>query len=332
MDGSSLIVAVMPIVTLIALFTGIALPFIAGSRPGRSHPASGWQASGAQRARAPAGYLYVPCARIRCRGYPAQARRRVQQVPIVKTTAQRIYYASDSWDRREAVISPGCISREQFETDTRCGDDSEHCPHRDDRCRHGYPAGVIPVPGDRPGPAGRLFFATRAAAEDHLHRGERGASRAGRTASTTHPAAAPRHGRRPPRPWRHGRAVHPGAPPVPDGAPGRARVTCPPRRPPADTTALHQEQLTVPAAERPPVTGRDHAAVGRWTTSTVPLATTRSSQEMTASIVFFIALGWAGDRGALSRASSSLAPISCSCLRPSPARTFGNQSSSSSSM
>ena len=40
-----------------------------------------------------------------------------------------------------------------------------------------------------------------------------------------------------------------------------------------------------------------------------PLAT-RLSQEMTASIVFFIALGWAGDRGALARASSSLAPIS----------------------
>jgi hypothetical protein len=34
---------------------------------------------------------------------------------------------------------------------------------------------VIPIPGDRyrPGPAGRLFFATRQAAEDHLHRGER---------------------------------------------------------------------------------------------------------------------------------------------------------------
>jgi hypothetical protein len=37
MDGSSLFVAVMPITTLIALFTGIALPFIAASRPGRSH-------------------------------------------------------------------------------------------------------------------------------------------------------------------------------------------------------------------------------------------------------------------------------------------------------
>jgi len=112
-----------------------------------------------------AGYLYVPCARIRRHGYPAQTRRWVQRVPIVKKTAQLIYYTSDSWDRREAVVSPGCISREQFETDTRCHD----------RCRCGYPAGVIPVPGDRhrPGPAARLFFATREAAEASLDRGER---------------------------------------------------------------------------------------------------------------------------------------------------------------
>jgi hypothetical protein len=185
MDTSSLSVAVMPVTTLIALFTGTALPFIAASRSRRSHarrPLAGAAApkrAGADDA-APAGYLYVPCARIRCHGSPAQTRRWVQQVPIVKKTAQRIYYASDSWDRREAVISPGCISREQFETDTRCGDDREHCPHRDDRCRHGYPAGVIPVPGDRPGPAGRLFFATRAAAEADLDRGER--ERAGQAA------------------------------------------------------------------------------------------------------------------------------------------------------
>ena len=39
MDGSSLIVADMPITTLIALFTGIALPFIAASRSGRSRGA-----------------------------------------------------------------------------------------------------------------------------------------------------------------------------------------------------------------------------------------------------------------------------------------------------
>jgi hypothetical protein len=119
-------------------------------------------------------------------------------VPIVKKTAKLIYYTSDSWDRHKAVVSPGCISREQFETDTLCHDDCpadtrgmrcaghgytwEHCPHGEDRCRHGYPAGVIPIPGHRhrPGPAGRLFFATREAAEDHLYRRER--ERAGQAA------------------------------------------------------------------------------------------------------------------------------------------------------
>jgi len=98
-----------------------------------------------------AEYLYVPC----FRRYPAGTRRWVQEVPIVRKTAKLIYYASDSWDRREAVVSPGCISREQFEADAR------------------YPAGVIPVPGHRHRPAGRLFFATREAAEADLRRGER---------------------------------------------------------------------------------------------------------------------------------------------------------------
>jgi hypothetical protein len=98
-----------------------------------------------------AGYLYVPCVRIRRHGYPAGARRWVQEVPIVKKTARLIYYTTDSWDRREAVVSPGCISREQFET-----------------------AGVIPIPGHRhrPGPVGRLFFASREAAEDALYHEE----------------------------------------------------------------------------------------------------------------------------------------------------------------
>ena len=44
------------------------------------------------------------------------------------------------------------------------------------------------------------------------------ASRTGCAGRTTDQGAAPRHGRRSPRPWRHGRAVHPSAPPVPDGA------------------------------------------------------------------------------------------------------------------
>jgi hypothetical protein len=209
MDRSSLIVILTPIVALIALFTGIALPFIAASRSGRRHAGGRLASADAlKRTRtagptarppqpgvndaAPAGYLYVPCVRIRYHGSPAVTRRWVQEVPIVKKTAKWIYYTSDSWDRREAVVSPGRINREEFETDTRCRDD---CPrdiagrvcarhghgHRD--CahflvpsRHGYPAGVIPIPGDRPrpGPAGRLFFATRQAAEDHLYRGERG--------------------------------------------------------------------------------------------------------------------------------------------------------------
>ena len=214
MDRSSSIVVVMAIMTLIALFTGIALPFIAGSRSGRSHAGGPLARADAlkrisaagRRARppepganvaAPVEYLYVPV-RIRYHGHPAETRRRVQEVPIVKKTAKLIYYTSDSWDRREAVVSPGCISREQFETDTRChgncpagsrgarrarhGHTWEHCPHGENPCRHGYPAGVIPIPGDRhrPGPAGRLFFATREAAEHDLYRGER--ERAGQAA------------------------------------------------------------------------------------------------------------------------------------------------------
>jgi hypothetical protein len=104
-------------------------------------------------------YLYIACAQIRYHGRSRETRRWVQEVPIVKKTAQWIYYTSDSWNRREAVVSPGRISREQLET-----------------------AGVIPIPADRrrPRPAGWLFFATRKAAEDHLYRGER--ERAGRAA------------------------------------------------------------------------------------------------------------------------------------------------------
>ena len=301
MDGSSLIVAVILIMTLIALFTGITLPFVAASRPGRSH-AGGPRAGADERRRigaagrtarppapgrddaAPAGYLYVPCARIPYPGYSAQTRRWVQEVPIVKETAKLIYYTSDSWDRRDAVVSPGCISREQFETDTRChdkcprdiaaglvcaphgrghrhcvhflapgrhcdapggcGEDCpadtrgvrcarhgytwEHCPHGEDRCRHGYPAGVIPLPGgrQRPGPAPAILRHPPGRRRPPVPRRPR-ASRTGRAASTTHQGAAPRHGRRSPRPWRHGRAVHPSAPPVPDGASGRPTVNMP---------------------------------------------------------------------------------------------------------
>ena len=164
MDRSSLIVVVMPITTMVALFTGIAVPFIAARRPGgrKARPPE----PGADDAT-PAGYLYVPCARHPRDAYPAQGRRWVQEVPIVRKTAKLIYYASDSWSRCEAVVSPGCISRELFEADTRG--------------RHGYPPGVIPIPGGhRTGSAGRLFYATRRAAESDLYRWER--ERAGRSA------------------------------------------------------------------------------------------------------------------------------------------------------
>ena len=247
MEGSSLIFIIVPIAIPFALFTGIALPFIAASRSGRSHargrPAGAHElkriSAARRRARplkpgahdVPVEYLYVPCARIRYNGCSAGTRRWVQEVPIVKKTAKRIYYTSGTWDRNQAVVSPGCISREEFETDTRCHDNCprdiaaglvcaphgrghrhcvhflapgrhcyapagcgedcpaetrgvrcakhgytwEHCPHGEDPCRHGYSAGVILIPGDRhrPGPAGRLFFATREAAEAGLYRGER---------------------------------------------------------------------------------------------------------------------------------------------------------------
>jgi hypothetical protein len=120
----------------------------------------------------PVGYLYVVCAGIGYHGCPARDHWWVRVVPIVRKTAKLIYYTSDSWDRHAAVVSPGCVSREQLETDTRCRDD---CSRGEARCRHGYPAGVVPVPADRrrPGPASQLFFATRDAAEDYLHHGER---------------------------------------------------------------------------------------------------------------------------------------------------------------
>jgi len=208
MDGPSLIVVGMPILILVALFAAIGLPFIAGRPPrrtyalGRPTPTDGLKRIGAARRNArppnpgattgaPVDYLYAPCARSRYHGHPTETRRWVQEVPIVKKTAKWIYYASDTWDRNEAVVSPGRISREDFETDTRCHDDRPGdaaaglacSPHgRGHRHRvhflapspHGYPAGVIPIPGDphRPGPAAGLFFATRQAAEDHMYRGK----------------------------------------------------------------------------------------------------------------------------------------------------------------
>jgi hypothetical protein len=130
---------------------------------GRTSDAPKSVASGA----VPAEYLYVPCVRTRYNGHPADTLRWVQAVPIIKETSDLIYFTSDSLNWRKAIVGPGCISRAQFEYDTRC--------HREDRCRHGYPAGVIPIPRHclYAGPVGRFFFASRADAERHLHRQER---------------------------------------------------------------------------------------------------------------------------------------------------------------
>jgi hypothetical protein len=190
----SAIVITIPIMALVALCMGTALPFIAAGRRARPSKPGGHDAARAE-------YLYVPCTLVR--HHPAGTRRWVQQVPIVKKTAEWIYYTSGTWDRSEVVVSPGRISRQQFETDTRCHDDCpadtrgvrcaqhgyswEHCSHGGDRCRHGYPAGVIPVPDDLPhaGPADRRFFATREAAETDLHPGR--GERAGRDAPKAPP-------------------------------------------------------------------------------------------------------------------------------------------------
>ena len=243
MDASSLIVIVTPTMTLITLLTGIALPFIAGSRSGRSR-ARGSLASAHPRKRTGAGRrarphkprpaappppdtctFPVPASATaaprprraagskRCRSSSrrpngsttpatagtgsrpwsapaASAATNSRPTPGATITARGIYAglvcARHGRGHRHCVhvLAPGRRCHEPG----GCGDDCqagirgwrcakhgytwEHCPHGEDRCRHGYPAGVIPVPGARSGSAGRLFFATRQAAEDHLYRGE----------------------------------------------------------------------------------------------------------------------------------------------------------------
>jgi hypothetical protein len=81
----------------------------------------------------------------------------ISEVPIVKKTAKRIYYdVSDRWDERDGVVKLGFISRQEFESDTRCatkcpreipvqvcgphGHAGAHCVHRGQEFRH-PPAG-----------------------------------------------------------------------------------------------------------------------------------------------------------------------------------------------
>ena len=86
-------------------------------------------------------------------------------------------------------------------------------------------------------------------------RGRR-ASRTRGTARTFRQGAAPRHGRRSPRPWRHDRAVHRCAPPVPDGATARATVTCSPGRPPDGARTRHRRQDKPMSYPQPTYPGR----------------------------------------------------------------------------
>ena len=142
---------------------------------------AGWKSLRSQSiasAAAPPEYLYVPCTRVRRGGQSGETIRWVQVVPIVKKTATLIFYTSDTCDWRKAVVSPGCISRQQFEADTR--------GHTGGQPRRGYPAGVLPIPRDsRQAGSGRVFFASRKAAQVFLHREERrqAAQAAGREAA-----------------------------------------------------------------------------------------------------------------------------------------------------
>ena len=81
-----------------------------------------------------------------------------------------------SWPRAVAATSPGgcgddCQAGSRGWRCAKHGYTWEHCPHGEDRCRHGYRQRD---PGSRRAyrQAGRLLFATRQAAEDHLYRGE----------------------------------------------------------------------------------------------------------------------------------------------------------------
>ena len=86
-----------------------------------------------RRARPPSGekdvrpveYLYEPWSWTYYEG-DGKTHKDINEIPIVKKTAKRIYYDNTSrWDQHDGVVTLGFISREEFETDTRC---REVCP------------------------------------------------------------------------------------------------------------------------------------------------------------------------------------------------------------
>jgi hypothetical protein len=118
---------------------------------------------------APAEYLYEPWSWYDDYG---EERKGINAIPVVKKTAKRIYYDnSDSWDRSEGTVTLGYISREDFETDTRCRGTCPHHGYTPDGCWRGSPAGCADLPGRHYG--GGTVYATREAAEDYLYRWER---------------------------------------------------------------------------------------------------------------------------------------------------------------
>ncbi len=88
---------------------------------------------------APVEYLYEPWSWY---DDSSETHNGINVIPIVKKTAKRIYYdRTDSWDRVGGTVTLGYISREDFETDTRCRD----------ICPRDIPAGLVC------GPHGRSF-------------------------------------------------------------------------------------------------------------------------------------------------------------------------------
>lgn len=86
---------------------------------------------------APVEYLYEPWSWSDDYG---ETHKGINEIPIVKKTAKRIYYdKSDSRDLSEGVVTLGFISREEFETDTRCRD----------LCPRDIPAGLVCAPHSR---------------------------------------------------------------------------------------------------------------------------------------------------------------------------------------
>ena len=313
MDTSSLIVIVTPTMTLITLLTGIALPFIAGSRSGRSRAGvAGIRPSAeADRRRTEGTATQTPPCGRRPRRIPV---RSLYPHPLPRLLGRDAPLGPRGADR-QADGKMDLLHQRQLGPTRGRGQPRLHQPRRI-RDRHPVPRS-LPEEYDRwpgvrcarprppplracPGPGPSLPRARRlrgrlpgrhprlAVRKARVHVGAlpargrsvpsripgrrdpgsrrplrvggpallrhppgrrgppvprgRRASRTRGTARTFRQGAAPRHGRRSPRPWRHDRAVHRRAPPVPDGATARATVTCSPGRPPDGARTRHRRQ------------------------------------------------------------------------------------------